>query len=350
MKFRVGVVGGSGYAGLELLKILFRHPSAECATVMAIEVTKETDLGDIHPELRGASSVKCVPPSIDRLAELELDTVFLCTPNEASHDIAPKLLAHGIKVIDFSGSFRLRDISSYSSWYGFRHEAPEALNMAVYGLAEWNAKAVSQARLIANPGCYPTSILLPMLPIVRAGMLEEGSDLICDAKSGVTGAGRSAKVDTLFAEVSENFRPYGPLTHRHGPEICQELDWDFSNFMFVPHLLPCNRGMLSTIYVSFHQPTSSAEIEAVMMKKYEKHPFVRILGNSRLPEIRAVSRTNFCDIGWRMGNHGRRGVFFSAIDNLIKGAAGQAVQNFNIMHGLEQTQGILEGGGVEIHS
>ena len=349
MRFRVGVVGVSGYSGLELMKIVLRHPAMECLAVMASEATGEKPLGEIHPQLREVSSLKSMPQDPVRLAALGLDTVFLCTPNEVSYELAPKLLDYGMRVIDLSGSFRLRDVASYSPWYGFHHDAPQLLGLAVYGLSEWNGARLGAARLVANPGCYPTSVLLALLPLVKAGMLEPGSEIFCDAKSGVTGAGRSARVDLLFSEVAENFRPYSPINHRHAPEICQELGWDLANFTFVPHLLPVNRGMLSTLYLEFHHPVSSEELEAQYRRRYAGHPFVRVLGGTRLPELRAVNHTNFCDIGWRLTGGGRRAVLFSALDNLIKGAAGQAVQNFNLMHGLEETLGLVEGEPVAVH-
>jgi N-acetyl-gamma-glutamyl-phosphate reductase len=187
------------------------------------------------------------------------------------------------------------------------------------------------------------------MPLVHAGMLASGSDIFCDSKSGVTGAGRATRLEMLFGEVSENFRPYSPITHRHAPEMCQELGWNPNHFIFVPHLLPVNRGILSTIYVSFQQPVSVEEIQGEYGRQYGKSPFVRILGNSHLPELRAVNHTNFCDIGWRLACGGRRAVIFSAIDNLIKGAAGQAVQNFNLMHEFDERMGLLEGETLAVH-
>jgi N-acetyl-gamma-glutamyl-phosphate reductase len=348
MKHRVAVVGITGYSGLELIEFVLRHPAMECVAVMASESTGEKALADIHPQLRGITDLQCVPMDAGLLAKLRVDTAFLCTPNEVSYELVPQILPHGIRVVDLSGSFRLRDSESYTSWYGFSHHAPELLDMAVYGLPEWNAKAISKARLIANPGCYPTSVLLPLLPLVKDGILGPGSDIFCDSKSGVTGAGRKATVDMLFGEVSGNFRPYSPISHRHAPEMCQELDWDLNNFTFVPHLLPVRRGILSTMYVSFPRPVSSAEIENEYNKRYAQHPFVRLLGSSRLPELKAVNHTNFCDIAWRLTFGGRRAVIFSAIDNLVKGAAGQAVQNFNLMHDLAETEGLLEGKAIAI--
>lgn len=350
MRFRVAVVGVTGYSGLDLVKIILRHPAMECVAVMASESTGHRPLVEIHPQLRGLTGLACQPQDPERLGAMDIDTVFLCTPNEVSSDLVPKLLSKGMRVVDLSGSFRLRRAASYPSWYGFEHATPDLLAKSVYGLSEWNAGEIASASLIANPGCYPTSALLPLLPLVRAGMLESGSDIVCDSKSGVTGAGRSAKLHLLFAELYGNFKPYSPIVHRHAPEICQELDWELDHFSFVPHLLPINRGILSTIYVSFQNAVSSEELEREYLRRYSAHPFVRILGANALPELRSVEHTNFCEIAWRLRAGGRRGVLFSAIDNLVKGAAGQAVQNFNLMHGLEETVGLMEGVLVAVHS
>jgi len=341
MKIKAGIVGVSGYAGLELFTLLARHPAVELAAIMDTEEVCQKMLGDIHPRLRDVRGLSLFPADPARLAPLGLDTVFLCTPDKASFDLAPKILSLGVRVVDFSGAFRLKDATSYPSWYGFDHTNPDLLNVAAYGLPEWNAKAIASAKLIANPGCYPTSVILALRPLVQAGMLETGSDILCDSKSGVTGAGRGVKPELMFSEVAENFRPYSPVNHRHAPEMCQEIGWDISNFTFVPHLLPISRGIVSTMYIRFNQQVSSAEIEAEYSKRYGQKPFIRMLGATRLPEIRAVSRTNFCDIGWRLTNGGRRAIIFSSIDNLVKGASGQAVQNFNIMHGLDESLGLL---------
>lgn len=341
MKIRIGVVGVSGYAGLELITLIPRHPAMEFAAAMDAAEIGEKALADIHPRLRGVCNLSTFAADPERMKDLNLDTVFLCTPDKVSYDLAPKILSRGVRVIDLSGAFRLKDAASYPSWYGFDHAKPEWLNAAVYGLPEWNAAAIAQARLIANPGCYPTSVILALRPLVRAGMLETGSVILCDSKSGATGAGRGAKPELMFAEVDESFRPYNPVTHRHAPEMCQELGWDVNDFTFVPHLLPIRRGILSTMYVRFQRPVSSAEIEEEYQRRYAGRPFVRILGGSRLPELRAVNHTNCCDISWRLTNSGRRAVIFSAIDNLIKGASGQAIQNFNLMHGLDESAGLL---------
>lgn len=341
MKIRVGVVGVSGYAGLELIQLLTKHPGVEFAAAMDASEVGEKPLHEIHPRLRGLFNLSTFSPDAARIAALGLDTVFLCTPDKVSYDLVPKIMQLGIRVIDFSGAFRLKDSSSYLSWYGFQHANPELLKAAVYGLSEWNAKTIASAKLIANPGCYPTSVTLALLPLIRAGMLETGSDIFCDSKSGATGAGRGAKPELMFSEVMENFRPYNPIMHRHAPEMCQELQWDLNSFTFIPHLLPINRGIISTMYVQLQHPAKSAELEAEYSKRYSGRPFARILGSGHLPELRAVTHTNFCDIAWRLTHGGRRAVIFSAIDNLGKGAAGQALQNFNLMHGIEETAGLL---------
>jgi N-acetyl-gamma-glutamyl-phosphate reductase len=340
-KIRIGIVGVSGYAGLELIKLVIRHPAAKMVAAMDAAEVGELPLAEIHPQLQGMSELKTFAPEESRLAELKLDTVFFCTPDKVSVDLAPRFLSLGVRVVDLSGAFRLKDEEAYPPWYGFHHPNPELLQKAVYGLAEWNAADIASADLVANPGCYPTSVTLALLPLARAAMIEAGSDIVCDSKSGVTGAGRGVKQALMFAEVEESFRPYSPIKHRHAPEMCQEIGWDLSSFLFVPHLLPINRGIISTMYVHFHNQVSSAQIEAEYKKRYSGHTFVRILGSSRIPELRDVNHTNFCDIGWRLTSGGRRGVIFSAVDNLVKGASGQALQNFNLMHGLKESEGLL---------
>jgi N-acetyl-gamma-glutamyl-phosphate reductase len=349
MKLRIAVVGVSGYSGLEMMNIALGHPNMECVAAMASDATGSKPLDSIHPKLRGLTSLHSRVQDAAVLADLGTDAAFLCTPNEVSLDLAPRLLEKGIKVVDLSGAFRLREAREYPSWYGFSHDAPGWLEKAVYGLSEWNAEAIRSADLVANPGCYPTSILLALLPLVRAGLLDKGAGIICDSKSGVTGAGRSAKLNLLFGELSENFRPYSPIAHKHAPEICQELGWDISDFTFIPHLLPVNRGILSTIYVSFERAVTQEEVAQVYARRYSEHAFIRILSTEALPELKAVAHTNFCDIAWRLTAGGRRAVIFSAIDNLGKGAAGQAVQNFNLIYKLRETAGLLNGDDVAHH-
>jgi N-acetyl-gamma-glutamyl-phosphate reductase len=337
-RYKVAVVGASGYSGLELLKIILRHPAICCEAVVVSERKREQKIADIHPALRGLTDADVVAPAAAELAEMSLDTAFLCTPNEVSHEWVPVLLSRGIRVIDLSGSFRLASSASYPRWYGFAHAAPELLGEAVYGLSEWDAAKIRNARLVANPGCYATSALLALLPL--AGLLDPVAEIFCDAKSGVTGAGRKPRLDLQFGEVSENFRPYSPVSHRHVPEICQRLCWEIERFTFVPHLLPISRGILSTLYVRLRHAVSQMEIESEYRTCYKASPFVRVLGGSRLPETLAVAHTNFCDLACRVPPGGRSAILFSAIDNLGKGAAGQAVQNFNLMHGLDPATGL----------
>jgi N-acetyl-gamma-glutamyl-phosphate reductase len=341
MKVKTGIIGVSGYAGLELIRLIARHHEVEFAVAMDAGSFTGKPLGEIHTSLRGVYDHTIEPPDIERMKALDLDTVFLCTPDKVSYDLVPGIIAAGMRAIDFSGAFRLKDAASYPDWYGFAHADVSLLEKAVYGLAEWNAGEIARARLIANPGCYPTSVGLALLPLVRAGLLETGSEIFCDCKSGVSGAGRSAKPEMMFAEITGSFRPYSPVVHRHVPEMCQEIGWDIDNFTFVPHLLPIRQGILSTIYVKFNRQVVSGELEAEYSRRYAGRRFVRVLGSPRLPELSAVVSTNFCDIAWRLTHNGKRAVIFSAIDNLIKGASGQALQNFNIMHGFDETTGIL---------
>ena len=341
MKVKTGIVGVSGYAGLELIRLITRHPNVEFTTAMDAGNFTGKRLGEIHTSLRGVCDHVVELPSTEWMTSLGLDTVFLCTPDKVSYELTPKILEAGIRVVDFSGAFRLKDAASYPGWYGFDHADASLLEEAVYGLPEWNTGEIAMARLIANPGCYPTSVELALLPLVRAGLLEAGSDIFCDCKSGTSGAGRSAKIEMMFAEITESFRPYSPVVHRHVPEMCQELGWDIGNFTFVPHLLPIRQGILSTIYVSFNRQVGAEELEAEYARRYDGRRFVRVLGSPRLPELSAVASTNFCDIAWRLTHNGKRAVIFSTIDNLVKGASGQALQNFNIMHGFDETTGIL---------
>jgi len=344
MKIKIGIVGVSGYAGLELAKLVARHPQAELASAMDAGGFVGKTLGEVHTALRGrerGGDMAIAPPDPEKMAAAGLDTVFLCTPDKVSHELAPRILRAGMRVVDLSGAFRLKDAASFAAWYGFDHADAELLASAVYGLAEWNAREIASARLVANPGCYPTSVELALLPLARAGLLETGSDIFCDSKSGVSGAGRAPKADMMFVEVVGSFRPYSPVRHRHAPEMCQELGWDIENFTFVPHLLPVRQGILSTIYVSFNRQVGAEELEAEYARRYAGRSFVRVLGSPRLPELGAVVGTNFCDIAWRLTHNGKRAVVFSAIDNLVKGASGQALQNFNIMHGLDEALGIL---------
>ncbi|MGH9401634.1 MAG: N-acetyl-gamma-glutamyl-phosphate reductase [Terriglobia bacterium] len=339
---RAAIAGATGYAGRELIALLARHPSVRLVHLLSsgrggngpapAEVS--------HPSLRGVTSVPIEPLSLEPLTPAEVDVVFLATPHEASHDLAPALLERGLRVIDLSAAFRLRDPGAYPEWYGFEHHASQALAEAVYGIPELNAPAIREARLVANPGCYPTSAILALAPLLKAGVIDVGAGIICDSKSGATGAGRSLRDDLLFANVNENCRAYSVFRHRHLPEILQALDLSGESFVFAPHLLPVSRGILSTIYVRLSGAVEQGELLQILQSFYAQAPLVRVYTDGRLPEIQAVARTQFADLGLTLDSGARRAVIVSAIDNLGKGAAGQAVQNMNVMFGYPEDQGL----------
>lgn len=342
IKIRVGIVGASGYTGYELIRWLLDHPQAEVVTVMASEGSPDRRIEEVHPPLRSLLDMPCQGYQTDQLARAGLDAVFTATPNEVSEKIVPDLLETGVKVIDLSGAFRLKDPAQYPRWYGFKHGSPGLLDQAVYGLPEIEATAVAKATLVANPGCYPTSALLPLIPLVRLGLADASQPIICDAKSGVSGAGKAVNLGNIFVEVNESFKAYQVLSHRHAPEIRQGLPLDpKQSLLFVPHLLPVNRGILSTIYIGLTRPVTHDEVGAVYRNAYRDKPFVRLYEHGKLPELKYVNGSNYCDIGWVVSEDGRHLVLVSAIDNLIKGAAGQAIQNLNLMFGLAETVGLL---------
>ncbi|MHB9020133.1 MAG: N-acetyl-gamma-glutamyl-phosphate reductase, partial [Minisyncoccota bacterium] len=276
--------------------------------------------------------------SIDAILAGEPDAIFLATPNEMSAVAVPELLKSGATVIDLSGSFRLRDASLYPAKYGFDHPAPELLGEAVYGLTEWCNGSLAGAKLVANPGCYPTSILLATRPL--RPLLSNAAPIVCDAKSGVSGAGKRSEADYSFTELAGNFKAYGVGTHRHEPEIAAWLEHGEPNVIFVPHLLPVPRGILATIYLSFDRVTTSDEIAALFEAAYGDAPFVHVHPAGSLPSLRDVVGTPRCEIGFALLAGGKGAVVVSVIDNLLKGAASQAVQNFNRVFGLGETEGL----------
>ncbi|MGZ7032816.1 MAG: N-acetyl-gamma-glutamyl-phosphate reductase [Thermoanaerobaculia bacterium] len=309
----VAVVGATGYSGSELLNILKRHPHASVTGAFG----SGFDIDAIHA-----------------------DVVFLATPNEVSAELAPKLLERGMRVIDLSGAFRLPHPSLYPTWYGFDHAHPGLLTEAVYGLTEWCNGELSKARLVANPGCYPTSILLALRPLTY--LLDREQAVICDSKSGVSGAGKKSELAWSFAEVSGNFKAYSVGRHRHEPEIRHGLHLgDRTVLVFVPHLLPTVRGILSTMHVAFSRHVTAAEITQMYDEVYANAPFVHVLPAGELPELKSVVNTPRAEIGFQLLNGGRRAVIVSVIDNLLKGAASQAVQNFNRMCGYPETEGLV---------
>lgn len=336
---RVAVVGATGYAGGELVAILARHRGVELAGLYSGPGGATAPFGSLHPSLRGLVGPSVFPFEAGRMTAEAADVVFLATPNETSAELVPSILESGAKVIDLSGSFRLTSPAAYPQWYGFEHPAPALLGEAVYGLTEFCNGELAGARLVANPGCYPTAVLLALRPL--ASLLDPAQPVVVDAKSGVSGAGKKNDLAYSFTELSGNFKAYGVGTHRHEPEIRAILGLgDGAPLVFVPHLLPIPRGILATSYVAFAQPQTEALITAAYDGAFLDARFVDVLPAGDLPELRDVVGTPRAAIGFQLLDGGRRAVVVSAIDNLLKGAASQAVQNFNRMHHFEEKEGL----------
>jgi N-acetyl-gamma-glutamyl-phosphate reductase len=326
---RVAIAGATGYAGQELLRLLARHPAV---TVTAAMSSGSTAAGRRLPALARVWSGDIQPLDGELLAR-EADVVFLALPDAAAARQAVDLAAAGVRVIDLSGAFRLRDAAERARWYPETDRLPDGV---AYGLTERERESIAIARLVANPGCYPTAALLALAPLADAGILTPGTDVVVDAKSGVSGAGKTPSERTHFSECHGSVSAYGVFDHRHGAEIEQGIG---RSVTFVPHLVPLDRGILETIYVRVRPGTTSELVESIYQRAYEHAPFVRLVG-SALPEIKHVVHTNFCDVGWKVDATGRA-VLVSVIDNLVKGAAGQAVQNMNVMLGLDETTGLM---------
>lgn len=333
---QVAVVGGTGYAGFELAKLLLRHPAIARPTFYLRNAETVQCLTEVFPQLRGWGEAPCKPFSVERVAASGAGTAFLSTPHEVSIEIAPQLLNAGLRVVDLSGAFRFRDPEIFSAWYKLPAPPASLLEEAVYGLPELYGDKLSSARLIANPGCYATSVILGLRPLADAGWIDTQRGVVCDCKSGASGAGKEPKRELHFVEVDENFRAYGLFTHRHTPEVHGHLGLAASDIMFSTHLLPIARGILSTLYVWLDRPRTTQEVEALYKTFYAGRPMVRLWPAGRLPELQHVAHTNFCDIGFALDASGQRLIVVSCLDNLGKGAAGQAVQNFNTMLGIEE--------------
>lgn len=333
---KVGIVGGTGYTGVELLRLLARHPQAQ---LVAITSRKEAGMpvADMFPNLRGHVDLKFCDPQDAGLDQC--DVVFFATPNGIAMQQARELLTAGVRVIDLAADFRIQDLGVWQKWYGMEHVCPDLVVQAVYGLPEVNREQIKTAQLIANPGCYPTAVQLGFLPLLEAGLVDE-SYLIADAKSGVSGAGRKAEVGALFAEAGDNFKAYAASGHRHLPEISQGLARYAGKpvgLTFVPHLTPLIRGIHATLYARL---TSESDLQALFEQRYQHEPFVDVLPFGSHPETRSVRGANTCRIALHRPQGGNTLVILSAIDNLVKGASGQAVQNMNIMFGLPETMGL----------
>jgi N-acetyl-gamma-glutamyl-phosphate reductase len=343
-KTKVAVVGATGYAGFELARLLLRHPQIEKPIFFVRgEHANVRCLTEIFPQLRGWGEARCMPLSAGAIANSGANFVFLSTPHEASLELVPELLAENpkLRVVDLSGALRFREPQTFADWYKLAPANPETLSEAVYGLPELYADALPRARLVANPGCYATSVILGLRPLVEAGWINSSRGVVCDCKSGVSGAGKEPKRETHFVEVNENFRAYGVFTHRHTPEIAEHAGIALDDFIFTTHLLPVERGILSTLHVWLAQPRRADEIESLYRRFYAERRMVRILSGGRLPELQHVTHTNFCDLGFALDPSGERLVILSCLDNLGKGAAGQAVQNMNEMFGYPETSGLL---------
>jgi N-acetyl-gamma-glutamyl-phosphate reductase len=334
---KAGIVGGTGYTGVELLRLLVAHPAVELAVITS-RGEKGINVSELFPNLRGRVNLVFVEP--DDIVLKGCDVVFFATPNGTAMKSVPMLLERGVKVIDLAADFRLRRLEDWERWYGMPHACPELLAEAVYGLPEVNREAIRKARLVANPGCYPTAVQLGFLPLLEAGVVDSQS-LIADAKSGVSGAGRKAEVGILLAEAGDNFKAYNVPGHRHWPEICQGLTAmasDPVDLVFVPHLTPMIRGIHATLYATLTD--SAVDLQALFENRYAAEPFVDVLSPKSHPETRSVRGANQCRLAVHRPRNGKTVVVLSVIDNLVKGAAGQAVQNMNLMFGLPEVAGL----------
>lgn len=333
---KVGIVGGTGYTGVELMRLLARHDGVRLS---AITSRKEVGMpvSDMYPNLRGHVDLAFCDPSDGALAAC--DVVFFATPNGIAMQDAGPLLAKGVKVVDLSADFRIKDIATWEKWYGMQHASPDLVDRAVYGLPEINREAIKSATLIANPGCYPTAVQLGFLPLIEAGLVDT-DHLIADAKSGVSGAGRKAEVGSLMCEAGDNFKAYGVAGHRHLPEIRQGLGRVAGaevGLTFVPHLTPLIRGIHATLYARLKR---DVDVQALFEQRYANEHFVDVLPKGSHPETRSVRGANTCRIAVHRPQGGDTVVILSVIDNLVKGAAGQAVQNMNLIFGLPEAQGL----------
>lgn len=348
---KVGIVGGTGYTGVELLRLLALHPQVELTSITS---RKEdgTLVADMFPSLRGRVNLAFSSPDKAKLSDC--DVVFFATPHGVAMAQAPELLAAGVKVIDLAADFRMQDTAAFEQWYKMPHACPELLKEAAYGLVELNREAIKKARIVGNPGCYPTTMQLGLAPLLQAGVID-ASHLIADAKSGVSGAGRKAEVATLFSEASDNFKAYGVSGHRHLPETIERLQTLTSEkigLMFTPHLVPMIRGMHTTLYARLnpaHRNTDNATLQALFETAYKNEPFIDVMPFGSHPETRSTRASNMLRIalhrptgGSNTDNAGDTVVILVVQDNLVKGASGQAIQCMNLMFGLDETTGLMQ--------
>ena len=342
---RVGIAGSTGYTGAELIKLVWAHPETELSVITS-KSYEGKHITEVFPGLRRCPDLICQPLDVVQISN-QVDVMFLALPHKVSMHWAPRFLEQGVKVVDLSADFRFQDAAVYEAAYQ-PHSSADLLEKSVYGLCEIYHDRIRSADLIGNPGCYPTSILLPLVPLLKKGMISS-KGIVADSKSGVSGAGRSVSLGTHFCELNEGFKAYKVEGHRHTPEIeaiLSDQSGQPVRMTFIPHLLPLTRGMLSTIYADTVQGVTREQVIDALTSYYSTQPFVRILKAGQFPDIAHVRHTNCCDIGVHANPDTGKLIIISAIDNLLKGAAGQAVQNMNIMMGLDQSTGLLDGQGV----
>ncbi len=337
---KVGIIGATGYAGGELVRLLLGHKEAEIEWYGSRSYVDQK-YAKVYQNMFQLVDDRCLDDNMEEMAK-QVDVIFTATPQGLCASLVNDDILNKVKVIDLSADFRIKDAAVYEEWYGIEHKAKQYLDEAVYGLCEINREAVKKARLVANPGCYPTCSILSIYPLLKEGLIDP-STVIIDAKSGTSGAGRGAKVDNLFCEVNENIKAYGVATHRHTPEIEQELSMAAGEPMtisFTPHLVPMQRGILVTAYASLKKEVTWEEVKEVYDRYYDKERFVRVLDQDVCPQTRWVEGSNYVDVGFKIDPRTKRIIMMGAMDNLVKGAAGQAVQNMNLVFGLDEAEGL----------
>ncbi len=337
---KVGIIGATGYAGGELVRLLLAHRDVEIVWYGSRSYV-DKEYASIYQNLFQLVDAKCMDDNMEEMAE-QVDVIFTATPQGLCASLVDERILERTKIIDLSADFRIKDVAVYEQWYGIEHKAPQYIEEAVYGLCEVNREKVKKARLVANPGCYPTCSFLAVYPMVKEGLIDPDT-LIIDAKSGTSGAGRGAKVDNLFCEVNENIKAYGVATHRHTPEIEEQIGYAARRpvlISFTPHLVPMQRGILVTAYASLMKDVSYEEAKAAYDKYYGCERFVRVLEHEACPQTRWVEGSNYVDVSFKLDPRTKRVVMMGAMDNLVKGAAGQAVQNMNLMFGFDEAEGL----------